>query len=125
MSPAIWFIIPALVALFAGPASAQIACTPLEAFIVQQVEPVQRAGIPVLTITNAWEVGRYLDVVNRLSGGGERQPPETNVTAEALIIGVAANMAVVALVERGHVCAVFQLQISVHNDALLAAKRGA
>jgi hypothetical protein len=111
-------LIPALVALFAGPASAQIACTPLEAFIVQQVEPVQRAGIPVLTITNAWEVGRYLEVVNR-------QPPETNVTAEALIIGVAANMAVVALVERGHVCAVFQLQISVHNDALLAAKRGA
>lgn len=102
-----------------APARAQPAqCLPLEAFVVQQVEPVRAAGIPIITLTDAWEVGRYLEAVNR-------QPPETDLKAEGLIIGVAANVVVVALVERGHVCSVIQLSIPVHSDALLAAKRGA
>lgn len=63
-------------------------------------------------------MGRYLEVVNR-------QPPETDLKAEGLIIGVAGNVVVVALVERGHVCSVIQLAIGVHSDAPLAAKRGA
>lgn len=95
-----------------------VQCLPLEAFVVQQVEPVRAAGIPIITLTNSWEVGRYLEVVNR-------QPPETDLKAEGLIIGVAGNVVVVALVERGHVCSVIQLAIGVHSDALLAAKRGA
>lgn len=108
-----------LVWALASPARAQpVQCMPLEAFVVQQVEPVRAAGIPIITLTNQWEVGRYLEVVNR-------QPPETDFKAEGLIIGVAANVVVVALVEHGHVCSVIQLAIGVHSDALLAAKRGA